>query len=230
MPGSIPSAVDAFPDDTLIQSITAHVKAYMQNYDASHSWDHIERVVAMAHHIYTHSDDAFKSTLDLRTIHLAALLHDVGDRKYLKPGEDPTTQVHTLLLSHACPPDLAAAVQTICSAVSYSAEQRDPARVASLIAPGSGPHPELAVVQDADRLDAIGAVGIGRMFTYGGAKTARSMAGTMAHLDEKLVRLEGMMKTDVGRELARVRTERLMTFRGWWAEEVGLELEDGDTS
>ncbi|KAL2190787.1 hypothetical protein L209DRAFT_15813 [Thermothelomyces heterothallicus CBS 203.75] len=210
--------MDAFPDDTLVQAITAHVSAYMQNYDASHSWDHIERVVAMAHHIYAHSDPAFRSTLDLRTIHLAALLHDVGDRKYLKPGEDPTTQVQTLLLSHSCPPDLAARVQTICSAVSYSTERADPERVASLIAT----HPELAVVQDADRLDAIGAVGIGRMFTYGGARTARSMAGTMEHLDEKLVRLEGMMKTEVGRAVAKVRTERLIVFKGWWDEETGL--------
>jgi uncharacterized protein len=74
-------AINAFPDDPLIQSITTYVKAYMQNYDASHSWDHIERVVSLAHHIYTHSDPAFQATLDLRTIHLAALLHDVGDRK-----------------------------------------------------------------------------------------------------------------------------------------------------
>ncbi len=71
----------AFPDDPLVQAITAHVKTYMTNYDASHSWDHIERVVAMAHHIYAHSDPAFQATLDLRTIHLAALLHDIGDRK-----------------------------------------------------------------------------------------------------------------------------------------------------
>ncbi|KAL2148672.1 hypothetical protein VTH82DRAFT_1819 [Thermothelomyces myriococcoides] len=210
--------MDAFPDDPLVQAVRSRVSTYMQNYDASHSWDHIERVVAMAHHIYTNSDPAFQSTLDLRTIHLAALLHDVGDRKYLKPGEDPTTQVQTLLLSHSCPPDLATRVQTICSAVSYSTERADPERVASIVAT----HPELAVVQDADRLDAIGAVGIGRMFTFGGAKTARSMADTMEHLDEKLVKLEGMMKTDVGRAVAKERTERLLVFKGWWNEETGL--------
>ncbi|KAL2157382.1 hypothetical protein VTH06DRAFT_6200 [Thermothelomyces fergusii] len=218
MPASPLSAMDAFPDDALVQAVTSQVSAYMQNYDASHSWDHIERVVAMAHHIYARSDPAFRSKLDLRTIHLAALLHDVGDRKYLKPGEDPATQVQTLLLAHSCPPDLAARVQTICSAVSYSAERADPERVASVVAA----HPELAVVQDADRLDALGAVGIGRMFTYGGAKTARSMADTMAHLDEKLLRLEGMMKTDVGRAVARARTERLVEFRRWWDQETRL--------
>ena len=77
------------------------------------------------------------------------------------------------------------------------------------------------MVQDADRLDAMGAVGIGRMFTYGGAKTARAMGGTMAHLDEKLVGLEGMMKTEVGKGVARVRGERLRAFRSWWVEEGG---------
>jgi uncharacterized protein len=78
---STPTAMDAFADDPLVQSVTAYVKDYMSHYDASHSWDHIERVVALAHHIYTHSDPSFKATLDLRTIHLAALLHDVGDHK-----------------------------------------------------------------------------------------------------------------------------------------------------
>ncbi|KAK3897187.1 hypothetical protein C8A05DRAFT_48099 [Staphylotrichum tortipilum] len=209
--------MDAFPDDPLVQAVTAHVKAYMSHYDASHSWDHIERVVTTAHHIYNHSDPEFKATLDLRVIHLAALLHDVGDRKYLLPHEDPTTLITTTLLALSCPPPLAARIQTICSAVSYTHEVQNPALVTSLLAS----RPELAVVQDADRLDAIGAIGLGRVFTFGGAKGGRSMAGSMAHLDEKLVRLEGMMKTEVGRGMARVRGERLRVFREWWVEEGG---------
>lgn len=94
---STSAAVNAFQDDSLVQSVTIHVKAYMQNYDASHSWDHIERVVSMAHHIYNHSDPAFQSTLDLRTIHLAALLHDVGDRKSVRSAH-ATPWSHSLLL------------------------------------------------------------------------------------------------------------------------------------
>lgn len=71
--------MDTFKDDALVQAITAYVKEYMRNYDASHSWDHIERVVGLARHIYDKSED--KDKLDLRTIQLAALLHDVGDKK-----------------------------------------------------------------------------------------------------------------------------------------------------
>jgi len=123
--------------------------------------------------------------------------------------------VHDVLRSMGADAALAERVQTICLGVSYSSEVKDPARVVELIAA----HPELAVVQDADRLDAIGAVGIGRTFAFGGAK-GRGLGDTMEHFDDKLLRLEGMMKTDEGRRLARVRTERIETMQRWWKEET----------
>jgi len=205
--------MDTFSDDPLVQSVTDYVKEYMSNYDASHNWDHIERVVGLARYIYSKS--ANKADLDLRVIHLSALLHDVGDRKYVQPGTDPTTQIQTVLLSKGCDEVLASKIQTICLGVSYSSEIKDPSRVADLI----NLYPELAVVQDADRLDAIGAVGLARMFTFGGAKSARSLQDSVNHVDEKLLRLEGMAKTEVGRELMRERSERMVRFREWWAEE-----------
>ncbi|KAM7201493.1 hypothetical protein V8F33_003317 [Rhypophila sp. PSN 637] len=208
--------MDTFQDDKLVQSITAYVKEYMRNYDASHSWDHIERVVGLARYIYDKSEN--KDSLDLRTIQLAALLHDVGDRKYIKPTEDPATLIANLLISHNCPKDLASKIQTICHGVSYSSEIKDTEKVVRLIEQ----YPELAVVQDADRLDALGAVGIARMFTYGGAKMNRPLQGGMDHFDEKLLKLEGMMKTDVGRQLGRERTQRLEDFKKWWGEEVAF--------
>lgn len=81
-------------------------------------------------------------------------------------------------------------------------------------------YPELAVVQDADRLDAIGAVGIGRAFAFGGAK-GRTLGSTMEHFDDKLLKLEGMMKTDIGRRLAKERTERMALMKQWWEMETG---------
>ncbi|KAG5940462.1 hypothetical protein E4U59_002423 [Claviceps monticola] len=145
----------------------------------------------------------------------SALLHDVGDKKYLQPGQNPLRLVHEVLLSLGASEPLAQKVQAICSGVSYSSEIQDPEKVTRLIEE----HPELAVVQDADRLDAIGAVGIGRAFAFGGAK-GRDMRQTMEHFEEKFVKLGGMMKTVEGRRLAAERTERIEQMIGWWTLET----------
>ena len=145
------------------------------------------------------------------------LFRSVGDKKYLKPGENSARLIYTVLTSFGASPALAEKVQAICLGVSYSGEVKDPVKVQRLVEE----YPELAIVQDADRLDAIGAVGIGRAFTFGGAR-GQDMEGTMGHFEEKLVRLGDMMKTDVGREMARVRTERIRTMQGWWRDEVGV--------
>ncbi|KAH6652860.1 HD domain-containing protein [Truncatella angustata] len=210
----------AFPtlDQKLVATVTDYVKQYMAKYDGSHDFNHIQRVSGLARHIYANSPD--REALDFQTIVLGALLHDVGDKKYLKPGEDASTLVLDLLLSYGADEQLAHKVQTICLGVSYSSEIKDPARVQDLIKQ----YPELAIVQDADRLDAIGGVGIGRCFTFGGAKSERAMDETVQHFDDKLVRLQGMMKTEVGRQLAKERTERLIIFQKWWVEETAFAV------
>ncbi|KAL5045878.1 hypothetical protein BDW71DRAFT_207867 [Aspergillus fruticulosus] len=131
------------------------------------------------------------------TVHLTALLRDISDRKYLPKTQEanaipPHKLVEHILLSHGADPVLATRVQTIVSHVSYTTECKDPSAVRRLI--GEEGYVELAIVQDADRLDALGA---------------------------KLERLDGMMKTGTGRAMARVRTERLVEFRRWWGEEMG---------
>lgn len=223
----------AINDIALVERVKEYVKQYMSVYDASHDYNHIVRVVGLAHQILAHSPS---QNYDSQIVILAALLHDVGDRKYLQPGQDSTTIVHDLLLSFGTSPALAQTIQTIVSNVSYSNEIKNPAHVLSVIAQ----HPELAVVQDADRLDAIGAVGIGRCFTFGGAMygkrkaeamngnkngvgNGRGLSETMDHFDEKLVLLEGMMKTEYGKLLAKERTRRLHEFMGWWEDEVDIE-------
>ncbi|KAM3076392.1 hypothetical protein ACMFMG_007211 [Clarireedia jacksonii] len=200
----------------LISKVTAYVEEYMSAYDGSHDYNHIKRVTGLAHKIYTEvkaQGDA--GALDLQVVTLAALLHDVGDKKYLKVGQDGNTLVHDTLLGFGAEEAMAAKVQRIVLGVSYSSEIKDPASVQELIQT----YPELAIVQDADRLDAIGAVGIGRTFTFGGAKGARNMGETIQHFDDKLERLEGMMKTEPGKRMARERTERLKVFKQWWEEE-----------
>ncbi|KAH6899845.1 hypothetical protein B0T10DRAFT_9110 [Thelonectria olida] len=201
-------------DDVLITQVTAYVERYMSNYDASHDFNHIQRVLRLALHIQSHTPNTDRSL-----VHLAALLHDVGDKKYLKPGEDASTMVAAYLRSLGAPAALADTVQAICLGVSYSSEIKNPARVIALI----GTHPELAVVQDADRLDAIGAVGLARTFAFGGAK-GRTLENTMEHFDDKLLLLEDMMKTDEGRRLAKERTARLRLVKEWWAAETGPDV------
>lgn len=193
-------------DESLIAKVTDYVKDYMSNYDPSHDFNHIRRVVRLAHQIHASVPETSRAIVTL-----SALLHDVGDKKYLKPGEDASRLVHALLLSLGAPDALAAKVQAICLGVSYSSEARDPARVARLIEE----HPELAVVQDADRLDALGAVGVGRTFAFGGARN-QPLGQAVEHFGEKLVRLEGLMKTAMGRRLARERTERIRMMQEWW--------------
>lgn len=64
-------------------------------------------------------------------------------------------------------------------------------------------------------------MGIGRSFAFGGAKD-RPMEETMQHFDDKLIRIEGMMKTASGRQMARERCERLQVFKEWWGDETTI--------
>ncbi|KAI9836449.1 MAG: hypothetical protein M1819_001481 [Sarea resinae] len=215
-----PSGLVDSTAQALIDKVRVAVQAYMSQFDASHDYAHIERVLALALRIQRDEQilrhgwgQPYSTTL----ITLSALLHDYGDYKYLQPHEgDGRDMAYTLLLSHGADPALAAQVQKIVSHVSYSHEIANSEEVQEVLRE----LPELAVVQDADRLDAIGAVGIGRVFAYGGAK-GRSLDESVAHFGIKLERLEGMMKTETGSRLAKERTRRLRVLREWWEEETG---------
>lgn len=95
-----------------------------------------------------------------------------------------------MLLEHGASDTLALKVQMIAKNVSYSTEVKNPRLNRAILMQ----HPELAIVQDADRLDAIGAVGIGRAFAYGGSMKTGGLSAVMTHFGEKLEKLEGMMK------------------------------------
>ena len=211
----------SIPHD-LIPRVAAYVKQHMDQNDGSHDYNHIKRVLGLARHIAAQLPAP--PLLDPTVITLSALLHDIGDRKYLREGESSDTAVHNLLVALGAPGELAEKIQTICAAVSYSTEVRDRERVRRLVQE----YPELGVVQDADRLDALGAVGIGRVFMYGGARTGRGLEGFVEMFEMKLLLLEAGMKTDPGREMARIRTERLRAFKRWWEEERGMMVEEGE--
>lgn len=189
------------PEQNLFYATRQFVQDYMSRYDASHDFKHVTRVFALSRNI-------LQQEVQMQQLHqfqnqqynpqavlLAALLHDVGDHKYVQAGENPENQIAEFLLEHGASADLAMKVQMISKNVSFSNEVKNPRIMRAVLEQ----HPELAIVQDADRLDAIGAVGIARCFAFGAAKQPdRELEGTLAHFTEKLERLESMMKVSCG--------------------------------
>lgn len=141
-PPTSPSTPAKMVTEDLIQKVTAYVRTYMSNYDPSHDYNHIRRVSRLAQQLHTAETSTSSSDSDSQTpgpapdaavVRLAALLHDVGDKKYLREGEDAATMVRDVLLGFGAGEELAARVQAICLGVSYSSEVRDPGRVRELI-------------------------------------------------------------------------------------------------
>ena len=208
---------------TYIRQIYTFTEQYFQNprFDASHDFAHVKRVITNALTILKKEEDQRKRqalpALNPLSVILGALLHDVEDKKYVATSTEK--QAGTLLaalLDVGLSESYAQHVQLLVEGVSYSSEVKNPEHVQKLIVA----IPELAVVQDADRLDAIGAIGIGRCFTFGGAKGARSLEDSIQHFEDKLLKLEGMMKTETGKAMAKERSSRIREFMGWWKDEV----------
>jgi uncharacterized protein len=196
-----------------VRQIYGFVEQFFKNpkFDASHDFRHVGRVTRTAIEIFE-TEGTAQPNLDLYTIILGALLHDVEDKKYAESKD----AIKLALLEVGMPEAEAFRLQRLVEGVSYSSETKDPEKVRSLIAD----IPELAVVQDADRLDAIGAIGIARCFTFGGAKGTRSLEESVEHFHDKLFKLEGMMKTETGKVLAAERTRVLRDFVDCWKREI----------
>jgi uncharacterized protein len=201
----------------LIAKTVEYVKKYHTRYDASHDWSHIQRVLNQAHEIEAEEQILRPELkLDSDLITLAALLHDVGDYKYLTDEEkkNADSMASAFLIRNGADATFADKVQLICTNVSWTNETKNPNSVRVL----ADMIPELAIVQDADRLDGIGAVGIARLFTFGGAKRKERGLST-EHFHEKLLRVRDRMKTATGKKLAEERTQRMRTFLDWWDDE-----------
>jgi len=204
------------PASLSLADLNSHIERHMSQYDPSHSLSHISRVLhiassLLASELARQPDHPFDPLL----IHLAVLTHDLADHKYLPADVDATYIVRDVLLRCGCPAPLADVVNDITRHVSWSYQQAHPAEVAACL----DRHPELAIVQDADRLDALGAVGIGRVFAFTGARN-REMAEGVDHMRLKIVKLQAGMRTVSGKEMAKERGERITAFMGWWEDEV----------
>ncbi|OAQ95942.1 hypothetical protein LLEC1_01467 [Akanthomyces lecanii] len=218
--------------DGVFESVALSVQEHMAGFDASHDFNHVIRVAALSQYIMaTERRSTPQHAANPAIVLLAAvvffggfltsphsLLHDVTDKKYIK-DPDPGSRLTQILAKAGVDEHFATAVVAIVNNVSYSTEIRDPGHTQSVLKM----YPELGIVQDADRLDAIGAIGVGRAFTFGGAKMPLSdMQLSRDHMTEKLEKLESMMKTDTGKRLATERTQRIHTFSKWWDQETRL--------
>lgn len=204
-----PPRFDAPDDVAVLASVRSAVTALVAGWDASHDIAHMERVSRTALAIAL--EEGFAGG-ELLVVTLAALLHDVDDAKYCGGGDagPPLPRARDALAAAGVAPPLVERVCSVISCVSYSAEAAR--RAATPDAPEAPLDPAAAVVQDADRLDAIGAIGIARCFTYGGARgrtlhdgTPTGAGTTIGHFHDKLLRVAALMKTRAGARRAAAR-------------------------
>lgn len=193
------------------------VKQSLKGAEGGHDWFHIERVYKNALQI------AKGEEVDSFIVSLGSLLHDIVDAKFYDGDESVgPKKARAFLKSQKVEEHIIVHVENIIKYISFKSTLE------------SGPtftSPELKVIQDADRLDAIGAIGIARCFNYGGFKNRalydpaippnlnmskeeykKSTAPTINHFYEKLLLLKYKMNTDTGRQIATQRHAYMESF------------------
>lgn len=166
-----------------------------------HDFFHVERVVKLAKTLAQAYPQA-----DVFILELACWLHDIDDRKIAYKG--PHTSVADFLKINHVDSGVSARVVDIIDNLSYSSQIKGKKETTL----------EGQIAQDADRLDALGAIGIARAFAYGGAHArllvdpTQKASSTLDHFEEKLFRLEGLMNTPEGRAIAHERSAFMRAF------------------
>jgi len=200
-------------EQEIIKEVSDFVKEAMQKHDSGHGWSHIERVVRLALHIYDGEGRG-----DRFTIELGALMHDIGDHKFA--AHDGPAEIRRLLGSLRVDQSVIDEVVNINENISFSKGKSDIVK-----------SDDLQIVQDADRLDAMGAIGIARAFSYGGfrgreiydpragiagppglASSSTNSASTVHHFYDKLLMLRELMNTATGRKLADERHDFMVRY------------------
>lgn len=182
------------------------VKETLLDAEGGHDWMHAQRVRKLALYI------ASKENADLLIVELASLLHDIADSKFNDGDEEAgPVKAREFLLSLSLEEPVISKIENIIRNISFKT-QSDPHKIQSI---------EFKTVQDADRLDAMGAIGIARAFNYGGYKNQpicdpeilpqlnmskeeykNSKGPTINHFYEKLLLLKDLMNTETGRKMA----------------------------
>jgi uncharacterized protein len=203
-------------NQNLINDTIAFVKKELENAEGGHDWFHIERVYKNAVLI------ANGENCDILIVQLGALLHDIADSKFHDGDETVGPKKARLFLeSKTVSENTITHVVNIIENISFKGGH-ETKKFSSL---------ELDIVQDADRLDAIGAIGVARTFNYGGFKNRsiynpeikpnlnmskeeykNSDAPTINHFYEKLLLLKDKMNTKTGKEIAAQRHDFMELF------------------
>lgn len=201
----------------IIQSTIDFVKETLEGAEGGHDWFHIERVYQNAKLI------AQGETVDLFIVELGSLLHDIADAKFYDGDESVgPKKAADFLRSLAVNEATIVHIENIIRYVSFKTSLEDGIKFDSI---------ELKVIQDADRLDAIGAIGIARAFNYGGFKNRalydpnitplinqdkdtykNSKAPTINHFYEKLLLLKDKMNAETGRKIAAKRHQFMLGY------------------
>ena len=200
----------------IIDKTVDFVKEKLQGAEAGHDWYHIERVWKLSKKI------AAKESCDSEIVELGALLHDIADPKFHNGDETVAPKVATeFLQSLDFPSEGIEKVVFIINNISFKNRNEAPENLPI----------ELKIVQDADRIDAIGAIGIARTFNFGGFKNnlmydpalpprfdmskdeyKKSNGTTINHFYEKLLLLKDLLNTDSGKEIAQERHQYMLDF------------------
>ena len=200
----------------LVNKTIFFVKAKLENAEGGHDWFHIERVYKNALLI------ANGEICDVLVVKLGALLHDIADSKFHNGDETIGPKLAREFLESENV-DQATIQHVINIIVNISFKGGNTTKTFYSM--------ELNIVQDADRLDAIGAIGIARTFNYGGFKNRplynpniapnlhmnkeeykNSQAPTLNHFYEKLLLLKDKMNTETGKEIAQERHRYMEGF------------------
>ncbi|WP_324067342.1 MAG: HD domain-containing protein [Flavobacterium sp.] len=200
----------------LINNTILFVKNQLTNAEGGHDWFHIERVYKNALLIAEEED------CDITIVKLGALLHDIADSKFHDGDEKIGPKTARIFLeSQNVSENIISHVISIIENISFKGGNFEKKFNSK----------ELEIVQDADRLDAIGAIGIARTFNYGGFKNRplynpniqpnlnmskeeykNSESPTLNHFYEKLLLLKDKMNTETGKKIAQKRHDFMITY------------------
>jgi uncharacterized protein len=206
--------------------IAKSVEELCKNDSSGHDWWHIHRVVNLAM-LIGKADGA-----DLHLVETAALLHDLDDWKLSESNHENLPNARKLLAENGASKEFIEKVVTIINEVSFKGAgvETKPSSI------------EAMVVQDADRLDAIGAIGIARTFAYGGYKNQplhnpdlkprlhkdfeaykKTRTSTINHFYEKLLLLKDRLNTKTAKQLAAQRHQFMEQFLDQFYAEWNIE-------